>query len=128
MKRTRYKYKTPKPNLRWVARTTSLISVGLMVFFLVGERFNPGSVLLRHWVGLSLFPIGVALGMIIGWWREETGGIIALVCLVAFYLIYDWLMGEAQPQDWAFSVFALPGLLFLIDGIRSRGARQPETP
>src|SRR6266496_948292 len=59
--------------LRWIARAGSLLSIGLILLFLIGEGFDTTQVTLKQWIGLLFFPSGVVIGMIVAWWKEEGG-------------------------------------------------------
>jgi hypothetical protein len=61
------------------------------------------------------FPVGVGLGMLLGWWRPAIGGALTVLSLVAFYALETWRSGTLPTGPW-FLIFALPGLLFLIVG------------
>ncbi|HVZ93413.1 MAG TPA: hypothetical protein VG797_02780 [Phycisphaerales bacterium] len=103
--------------LRWIARVGSVISVGLLGGFVLTELGNPTP---REWVGLALFPFGVMLGMLLGWWRELLGGVVTVGSLALFYA---WMIvgdGRVPPGPW-FLVFAAPGVLFLVSGMVRRG-------
>jgi hypothetical protein len=109
--------------LRWAARVGSVISIGILLLFIIGEGFHPAKVAPREWVGLLFFPGGVVAGMIVGWWREGLGGAIAVASLLAFYLVYGFLLSGKFPSGAAFLVFAAPGFLFLTHWLLTRGAR-----
>jgi hypothetical protein len=106
-------------SFRWLARITSLLSLGIVTMFLLAEPFNPRNVRPREWVGFVCFPIGVMLGLIIAWWREGLGAAISLGSLAAFYLIYGWFMGS-HVNSLAFLFFTAPAFLFLIAWLLSR--------
>jgi hypothetical protein len=108
---------------RWLARLTSLISIGILGLFLFGEPFNPAQISAREWIGLAFFPAGVAIGMIIAWWREGLGATVSLASLLGFYTIFGWLLGSRVKGPW-FIVFVLPAFLFLIAWLLSR--RNPQ--
>jgi hypothetical protein len=108
---------------RWLARLTSLISIGILGLFLFGEPFNPAQITPREWVGLAFFPTGVAIGMIIAWWKEGLGATVSLASLLGFYTIFGWLLGSRVKGPW-FIVFVLPAFLFLIAWLLSR--RNPQ--
>ena len=116
---TNSKMKMATLSLRWIARAASLLSIGLILMFLIGDSFNPARVRPREWIGLAFFPVGVVAGMIVAWWKEGFGGAITLASLVAFYGIYGWLMGS-NVNSAAFIFFATPGFLFLICWLLSR--------
>jgi hypothetical protein len=100
--------------LRWLARIGSVISLGLLLLFFLGEGFNPAKVASPEWIGFLFFPIGVAAGMLVGWWREGLGGAITTLSLLAFYGIYGFLLNGRLWQGAAFIAFAAPGILFLV--------------
>jgi energy-converting hydrogenase Eha subunit A len=105
--------------LRWIARAAGLLSVGVILMFLIGERFNPEQVRTREWVGLAFFPAGVVVGLIVAWWKEGLGSGITLASLAAFYGVYGWLMGS-NVHSWWFIVFASPGFFFLVAWLLSK--------
>jgi hypothetical protein len=111
--------------VRWLARLSSVLSIGLLILFL--KDFNPAVVRPREWIGLAFFPVGVILGLGIAWWKEALGGAIALLSVAAFYLIYGWLL-RGNVGTVAFLVFASPAFLFLIAWLlsRTRGAERKE--
>jgi hypothetical protein len=108
--------------VRWLARIGSLLSIGLIFLFLIGEEFHPTQIPLRQWIGLILFPLGVVIGMIIAWWKEGVGASITLASLLAFYGVYGFLFGTHIGGS-AFIAFASPGLLFLLYWVLARGTK-----
>jgi len=106
-------------SVRWLARLTSLVSLGIVAMFLLAEPFNPQNVRPREWVGFVCFPIGVMVGLIIAWWKEGLGAAVSLCSLFAFYLVFGWLMGSNIHGPW-FVIFASPAFLFLIAWLLSR--------
>jgi len=105
--------------IRWLARISSLLSIGMLALFVVGEPFNPARISPREWVGLAFFPAGVALGMIIAWWKEGLGAAISIASLLGFYTIFGWLLGSNVKGPW-FVIFVFPAFLFLIAWFLSR--------
>jgi hypothetical protein len=101
-------------SLRWFARVCSVASIALILLFFIGEGFNPTKVAAKEWVGFLFFPVGIVAGMIIAWWHEGIGGIISVISLLGFYLIYGLLVNNRLWQGGVFIVFALPGILFFI--------------
>jgi hypothetical protein len=132
--------KTPWPTglmatvaLRWIARILSMLSIGLMLLFLVGEGLaDPDASLadikLTEWWLVIFFPPGVVIGMIVGWWREGTGGAITVVSLFLFYVSHAIVFGNLPGGLW-FLIFSLPGFLFLGCWLLTRliGREQPTT-
>ena len=99
-------------SFRWLARLTSLLSLGIVAMFLLAEPFKPSNVRPREWVGFVCFPIGVMVGLIVAWWKEGLGSAISLGSLTAFYLVFGWLMGSNIHGPW-FLIFASPAFFFL---------------
>jgi len=109
--------------LRWLARISSLASIGLLGLFLFGgeESITPT---LREAVAMAFFPFGVIAGMIVGWKYELRGGLISVISLAMFYAVMA-IMGRGIPTTPWFLVFTLPGILFLTAGLiqKHRGGR-----
>jgi hypothetical protein len=102
--------------LRRTARTTSCLSTVVLALFYIGEGLRLSTITPKEWVGWMLFPIGLTVGLAVGWWREVLGGSIAVVSVAAFYLVYGWLLNGRLNQGTAFLVFEFPGFLFLLSG------------
>lgn len=96
-----------------LARVGSIASITLLVMLFAGEGLHPSQVAPKEWVGLLFFPTGVVIGMIVAWWKEGVGSAVTVGSLVAFYLVYGYLMRN-HLGGWAFIVFASPGFLFLL--------------
>ena len=94
--------------LRWSARVASLVAVTLLLLFAMGEEFSQVSA--REWVGLSFFPLGVAVGLAMAWWRG-LGAVVAASSLSAFYLVYGVLLSGRVGGPW-FVIFTSPAALF----------------
>ncbi len=97
--------------LRWIARIWSIASIVLILVFIIGERSCPSG--LGEWIGFLFFPVGVAAGMIISWWKEGEGGGITVASLIFFYLIHLATAGRF-PEGWGWLAFSAPGFLFLV--------------
>jgi hypothetical protein len=104
---------------RWTARIWSVVSLGLLLGFVIGEGINPTTAGER--LGLLFFPLGISVGMILAWWREGLGGSITTGSLLVFYAIHLATAG-GFPRGWAWLAFAAPGLLFLLTCFLSRNA------
>lgn len=102
--------------IRWTARVWSIASFGFVVLMVVGEIVLPHAPApsgLRDWVGLLLFPVGVCVGMAVGWRWQGIGGGIAVACLIAFYAALRLWDGRFPPGPY-FVLVAAPGILFLL--------------
>ena len=101
--------------LKWLARVSSLASIGLLGLFLFGgeESISPT---LREAVAMAFFPFGVIAGMIVGWKYELRGGLISVISLGLFYAVMAIMRRGIPTTPW-FVVFTLPGILFLAAGL-----------
>lgn len=101
----------------WSARAASIVVIALLLLFASGEDFSKASV--REWVGLSFFPLGVAVGLAMAWWREALGVVVAASSLSAFYLIDGLLLSGRVVGPW-FVIFTSPAALFFASWVWGR--------
>ncbi len=101
------------PIVRWTARIMSIVSIGLVLLFIIGEGFNPAQIKPTEWLGILFFPVGISIGMILAWWKEGIGGVITVICLLMFYIV-DFAITNRFPNGWAWIAFASPGFLFIL--------------
>jgi hypothetical protein len=107
--------------LRWLARATSLLSIGVLLLFLTGkDGVLGGNVRPAEWLGLLFFPFGVMLGLALAWWREALGAAVAAGSLTAFYLSQALLAGRLPGGPW-FLIFTSPAALFFASWFAHRG-------
>ena len=112
----------PMAVIELLARVGSIASITLLLLMLfAGEGSNPSHVTAKQWVGLFFSPIGIMVGMVVAWWKEGVGAVITLGSLLAFYVVYGYLM-RYHIGGWAFIVFASPGFLFLLHWLWQRKA------
>lgn len=102
----------PIPCIRWTARILGLVVTGLVLAFIVGTGgFN--SLQLTGRDAALMLPFGIAIaGLVIAWWSELVGGLLAVDGILLFYGIHWYLTGRF-PEGVYFGLIALPGLLFL---------------
>ncbi|RLC58210.1 MAG: hypothetical protein DRH89_01630 [Candidatus Cloacimonadota bacterium] len=109
--------------LRWTARIWSYIVVAFILLFVGAQIVESGidadSFSLMEGIAFAFFPIGLTLGLIIAWWKEGLGGIIATISIIAFHLIM--LFAHGNP-DFVILIelLAVPGPLFIIYWLLSR--------
>lgn len=120
MFRNRIDLSFPLTFIGMLARVTSIASITLLTMLFASEWLHPSHIAPREWIGLFFFPVGVVVGMTIAWWKEGLGAGITLGSLMAFYVVYGYLM-RYHIGGWAFVVFASPGFLFLLHWLLSRG-------
>ncbi len=109
--------------IRWTARIASAITAFLILVFFIGDGLSEGFQPLLHLtlretlMMISFF--AVWLGLILGWKRELTGGLLTVCGLVVFYIL-DYLFSGSFPRGPFFLIFASPGFLYLYCGIKCR--------
>lgn len=114
----------PLAIIELLARVGSIASITLLVWLFMGEALHPAEISPREWPGLLFFPVGVMVGMFIAWWKEGLGSALTLGSLLAFYLVYGYLMRN-HIGGWAFIVFASPGFLFLLHWLFRGAGEKP---
>ena len=107
--------------LRWLARGWSVLAVGLILLFAVGEGMNLLLFTARELLLFVFFPLGVCLGMVVAWRWEGLGGGITVASLIAFYLVH-FRQSSQFPRGLAFVTVAAPGFLFLLSWLWTRSA------
>ena len=113
MSTTRIDLGLPLAVVELLARVGSIASITLLILLFMGEAFRPAEISPNEWAGLLFFPIGVMIGMIVAWWKEGLGAALTVLSLLAFYLVYGYILRN-HIGGWAFIVFASPGFLFLL--------------
>lgn len=101
--------------MRFIART---IVVVLFIIFITLYFSQPSSHKSLNPFGLALYESLLVisfyvaiLGLLISWAREGFGGILTLVGLLAFSILYYILKGSVLWNIW---ILAIPAVLFLI--------------
>jgi hypothetical protein len=97
--------------IRWGARVLSIVSTTLLLLLLFGEKFDVSKITATEWLGLAFFPFSVIVGFAVAWWKEGLGGGITIASLLAFYLIYGWLV-RGGFLGWWYLVFAFSRIAF----------------
>ena len=110
--------------LRWSARASSLASVGLLSMFLLGDEAKLGTVTPAEALMLCCFPVGLAVGLLLAWFREGLGGAVAVASVAAFYAVHLAVSGRLPGGPW-FLIFSLPAPLFLASSAVRRRAIDP---
>ena len=108
----------PLAIIELVARVGSIASITLLVLLFLGEGLHPSEISRNEWAGLLFFPIGVMIGLMVAWWKEGLGSAVTLLSLLAFYLVYGYLLRN-HIGGWVFIAFASPGFLFLLHWLLS---------
>jgi len=105
--------------VRWIARGGSLASIGFMLAYVVAQRANPFQMQSSDLLLFLCFPSAVGAGVILAWFWELGGAVIALGGLTAFYAANRFLVGD-YPPGWKFVALTAPGILFLVSAVLRR--------
>ncbi|MFH0953145.1 MAG: hypothetical protein V1873_02320 [Verrucomicrobiota bacterium] len=103
----------------WIARVLSVLGVGIILVFMIGEGFNPAHMTAREMLLSLFFPVGVCIGMIVGWFSEGLGGLITALSLVLFYVVNYAQRGHFPSERFSL-LFSSGGLLFLVSWLYTR--------
>jgi hypothetical protein len=100
--------------VRWVARFSALALAGLVLFFAIGQGFNPFK--LKPTELALTVPFGACwVGFCLGWRWEGWGGLLVVAGVSSFYLVHFAVTGFGHfPRGWAVPALAGPGVLFLL--------------
>ena len=99
--------------INWVARIAGLVSIAVVLLFYYTQRDSFSTVTTSDTILFLFFPIGLIVGLFYGLNKKLAGGLIAIGSLAGFYLAHLIISGSF-PSGWAFILFALPGLIYLI--------------
>jgi hypothetical protein len=109
----------PPRLVHWAARVTSLLILGLVIVFMIGNGGPPNVFRQPTPVQMEFAALGLMmLGLIVGWFREALGGSLVLLGLAGFNAVE--LAVNARPALGAFPLFAVPGILFLLSALLRR--------
>ena len=113
--------------MRWTARILSILIVGTLLAFFIGEGGGSGfgPLTWAERLGLVFFPVGIVLGMAVAWWREGLGAAISIGSLVVFYVV-DIVTTGTPPSGPFFILFTLPAAPFAAAWALSKG--RPDVP
>jgi hypothetical protein len=97
--------------VRWCARASALVLVTAWVAYAIAELFNAGLNMQPQLAGQGASLAIVFLGYAIAWKHEIAGGVLAMLGVVIFVIVYTATIGvfPQAPIAW----FAVPGLLFI---------------
>jgi hypothetical protein len=115
--------------VKWVARIWSIPAICFIAVILVGEIVSPHApppISVRDAIGLSLFPSGVFLGILLAWRWERLGGIICVASFFGFYATC-WLFDGRLPRGPYFAFASAPGLLFFVSFLLDRRIDQSKS-
>lgn len=102
--------------LQWTARIASVL-VAVQFVLLWWHQPPRLAQLPPRLLAQLVLMTGAVLGLLLGWWRERLGGVIAVVGFVGF-LVLEGLARHRFPLIPPLFVMMLPALLYLVVGLR----------
>jgi len=96
------------PLLRWAGRLTSVV---ILAFIVLSATEPAGRPTTSQLVALLFFPVIVGVGLVLAWWREDVGAVVATVGLFGFY-VWSFASGGHFARGPWFIVCWSPTLLF----------------
>ncbi len=120
--------------MRNAARVISSVVAGFILLFAVGQWISELATggLFHDWrlssTGMAVYCLFIAVGSVIGWWRENIGGTILLIAGLGMLSAILILL---PPHDYLVSlIFCLPfllsGILYLVYWKRSKPSKGKE--
>lgn len=115
------------PALRWTARVTGLALLGLVGVLIVGHGGLPNVFGRPAAVQLeSLATVMMLGGLLLGWWREAVGGVVASIGIALFFAVE--MVVNGSPPGGIVPLFCVPAILLLISSLVNRRRGGSLTP
>jgi hypothetical protein len=105
--------------LKWVARILAAVCLVILLLFIFSSDFEPSLITISQVMGMVFFPVGLMVGLALGWKNELAGGLVGIGSVALFYLTYGLLINGSMALGFWFLVFAIPAALFVIHGLIS---------
>ncbi len=106
--------KTTAMILLWIARIWGGLSIAFLIFMIGGHIFGSEPQHLNGWRDLTaiiFFPTGVLAGLIVALKSPKTGGLIATLSFLVFFI----LRPDTLSGIW-FYLILVPAILYLVYG------------
>lgn len=107
-------YKRTVTVLSWAAKIVAAGFVVLFLVFFIGEG-GPGELMSLNWaekLGLAFMPVVFAVGLVIAWKRERTGGIVMLISVFGFNLVR--VIFKREFTEFEFAFLLIPGMILAL--------------
>jgi len=104
--------------IRWTARVfgTLLVIISLTIFVssMIENYYKQGHVLdTYNIIVFAVLGIGFA-ALILAWWKEGLGGIIAFISFIVFNLLAAFSPIEGSRYMFLLLIFLVPSILYLL--------------
>ena len=111
-------------SVRWAARISGLLLVGLVLLIAIGEGGPPNILAQPLPVQIEFAAMFLMLvAFLVGWRWEAVGGVAAIAGFLLF--LATELVVNGKPPGGAISLFAIPGVLLLISSGLGVASRKP---
>lgn len=98
--------------LRWLANAAGLLMVLVFLMFFIGEGgFNPLKANMKDTLLMLCFLVACG-GLLVAFWNEVIGGLMAILGMAIFFLIELVSRGDI-PRSLFFSIIPMIGFLHL---------------
>lgn len=111
--------------MRWIARVFGAVIIVFTLFMVIGEYLE--SKQRNHEVSflnaytpiiITIFILwGLGLvGLLIGWWNEELGGFLSLICFILVAILNLFNAESPSPAGTFFvmAIYSIPSILFIV--------------
>ena len=117
--------------IRWAARIfgTLLVIISLIFFVssMIENYYKQGSVLdTYNIIVFAVVGIGFA-ALILAWWKEGLGGIIAFISFIVFNLLAAVSPVEGSRYMFLLLIFLIPSILYLLYWLLKRNMLKKES-
>ena len=117
--------------IRWAARIfgTLLVIISLIFFVssMIENYYKQGSVLdTYNIIVFAVLGIGFA-ALILAWWKEGLGGIIAFISFIVFNLLAAVSPVEGSRYMFLLLIFLVPSILYLLYWLLKRNMLKKES-
>jgi len=110
---------------RYLARIPAVLLALIILALAMGEGVDLTALTPTESLLIS-FMFVMWTGLILGWLREKLGGILILAGFGGFF-IAEWVVSSSVPSAWAFVLFPVCGLLYLLSWWKHRQPREITT-
>ena len=107
--------------LWWIAGISGVAVVLLLIVMVTGELGEPTG---AEWVYLFFFPFGFSVGYVTALRWPLAGGCVSLACMAISQAVTGRVFDPGAYAVWG--MMSVPGVLFLIVGMKRRAQARPE--
>ena len=101
----------------WLGRAGAIASIFMLSLFVIGsiQSGDPAPTATEA-IGIACFPIGVAVGLLLGWRWPVVGACVSLISLAGFY-VWSYIVAGRINNGPYFLLFTLPAVFYLVSAL-----------